>query len=67
MEEKKFILLAGFSNEEIIEFLKIYKANEKLPKAIFASVTETALDWKVKDWLDELTKEDDYYKQNKQS
>ncbi len=58
---KKFVLLAGFTNGETIELLKIYKANNKLPKAIFASLTETAMNWKVSDWLDELSKEDNYY------
>jgi hypothetical protein len=62
MKDKRFVLLAGFSDEELIETLKTYKSNNKLPKAIFASVTETALDWKVKDWLEELSREDEYYK-----
>jgi DNA-binding transcriptional MerR regulator len=57
-EKQKAILLSGFTNSEIKELLNCYKANKNLPKdIIFATVTETALDWKVKDWLKELEAE----------
>jgi len=65
MEEKKFVLLANFTNEEVAELLSWYKQNKRLPRPIFASVTETVLQWKVSDWLEELKKEDDYFNQNK--
>jgi hypothetical protein len=58
-------LLAGFSNEEIVEFLKTYKSNNQLSKAIFGSITEIALNCKASEWLDELSKEDDYFKSKK--
>ncbi len=65
MKEKKLpkaILISGFSDEEIKELLKCYKANKNLPQTIFASVTKTVLEWKVKDWLKELEEEDRYFR-----
>ncbi len=59
----KAILLSGFTNEEIKEFLNWYKQNKNLPRVILASVTETALEWKVKDWLKELEEEDRYFRE----
>jgi len=65
MEEKKYVLLANFTNEETTELLSWYKQNKKLPRVIFASVTDTVLQWKVSEWLEELKKEDEYFHQNK--
>ncbi len=59
----KAILLSGFTDKEIMELLKCYKANKNLPRTIFASVTETSLKWKVEDWLKELAEEDRYFKE----
>jgi len=56
MEENKFVLLANFTNEETAEFLSWHKQNKKLPRVIFASVTDTVLQWKVSEWLEELKK-----------
>jgi hypothetical protein len=58
----KAILISGFTDEEIRELLRCYRENKKLPRTIFATVTETALEWKVKDWLKELEEEDRYFK-----
>ncbi len=58
----KAILLSGFSNDEIKELLNCYRKNKKLPETIFASVTKTALNWKVKDWLKELQAEHEEFK-----
>ena len=63
----KAILLSGFTNEEIREFLGWYKQNKNLPRVILASVTETALEWKVKDWLKELEEEDKYFREKVKS
>jgi len=63
----KAVLLSGFTNEEIKEFLSWYKQNKNLPRVILASVTETALEWKVKDWLKELEEEDKYFREKAKS
>lgn len=65
MEEKKYVLLANFTNEETAELLSWHKQNKKLSRVIFASVTDTVLQWKVSEWLEELKKEDEYFHQNK--
>jgi DNA-binding transcriptional MerR regulator len=64
-KQPKAVLLSGFTNEEIREFLNWYKQNKKLPRVILASVTETALEWKVKDWLKELEEEDRYFRESR--
>ena len=65
-KEPKAILLSGFTNGEIKELLNSYKKNDKLPKdIIFATVTETALNWTVKDWLKELSTEHKEFKKLK--
>ncbi len=62
MIDRKIIIINGFSEEELKEFLSWYKQNEKLPKSIFAVVTEHSIEWKVKDLLEELVKEDEEMK-----
>ena len=65
-KEPKAILLSGFTNGEIKELLNSYKKNGKLPKdIIFATITETALNWTVKDWLKELNAEHEEFKKLK--
>ena len=53
----KTIIIHDFSDKEINEFINHYKKNEKLPKVIFATVTETTKEMKVKDILKELEEE----------
>ena len=65
MIDKKVIILNGFKEEELKEFLSWYKKNEKLPKSIFAVVTEHSMEWKVKDLIKELVKEDEEVKRLK--
>lgn len=65
MEDKKFVLLANFSKEEVFELISWYKQNKKLPPSIFASVTETVLKWRVSEWLQELENEDKYFHSGK--
>ncbi len=65
MIDKKVVILNGFTKEELKEFLSWYKKNEKLPKAIFAVVTEHSIEWKVKELLEELIKEDEEMKKLK--
>lgn len=65
MEEKKHGLLANFANEETAELLSWHKQNKKLPRIIFASVTDTVLQWKASEWLEELKNKDEYFHQNK--
>ena len=53
----KTIILNDFTDKEINEFINHYKKNPNLPKSIFALVTETTKEMKVKDILKELEEE----------
>ena len=55
-EKNKVIILNGFSDSQLNEFINFYKAN-KLPKAIFSTVTKTSKEFKLKRLLKELKKE----------
>ncbi len=60
-DEKKYILLSGFTNDEVKKVINCLKSSKELPRIIFATTTETVLKWTVKKWLDELAKEDIIY------
>ena len=62
---KKFLLLGNFSNEEIVKIMQKIKETIDTKDVIFATLTPTVMEWKVKDWLEELEKEDDYFKNKK--
>jgi len=53
---KKFLLLGNFSNEEIVKIMQKIKETIDTKDVIFATLTPTAMEWKVKDWLEELEK-----------
>ena len=55
-EKHKVIILSGFSDEQLNNFINIYKKN-KLPEATFATVTKTSKEFKIKDLVKELKKE----------
>lgn len=55
-EKHKAIILSGFSDKQLNKFINNYKKNN-LPKAIFATVTKTSKEFKIKDLLKELKKE----------
>lgn len=56
---KRVILLHNFKDSEVKEFLELLKGNEKLSRSIVAVTTEISLDWKVRDLMDELIREDE--------
>jgi CRISPR/Cas system endoribonuclease Cas6 (RAMP superfamily) len=62
---KKFVLLGNFSNEEIVKVMQKIKEAIDTKEVIFATLTPTVMEWEVKDWLEELEKEDDYFKNKK--
>lgn len=62
---KKFLLMGNFSNEEIAKIIQSLKGSIDLKDVIFATITPTAMEWKVKEWLEELEKEDKYFKDQK--
>ena len=64
--EKKFLLLGNFSNEEIVKIMAALKSVIDTKDVIFATLTPTVLEWKVKDWLKELEEEDAYFKSKNQ-
>ncbi|MBD6955828.1 MAG: DUF3783 domain-containing protein [Thermoplasmata archaeon] len=59
---KRVILLHNFNDSEVKEFLDMLKGNEKLSRSIVAVTTEISLEWKVKDLMDELIREDEEIK-----
>ncbi len=62
IKEAKIIIINGFTNEELKEFLAFYKKNPNLPIPIFATVTDNSLQMKVKDLIEELIEEDKNFK-----
>lgn len=62
---KKFLLFHNFTNEEIVKIMQKVKEVVNVENVIFATLTETAKEWKVKEWLEELEKEDEYFKKQK--
>lgn len=58
---KKYILLSGFTNEEVKKVINFLKSSKELPRIIFARTTGTVLGWTVKEWLDELAREDNLF------
>ncbi|MFU2158480.1 MULTISPECIES: DUF3783 domain-containing protein [Caldisericum] len=63
---KKFILLGNFTNEEIVKIMQKVKEAINTEDLIFATLTDTVKEWKVKDWLKELEEEDEYFKKQKE-
>lgn len=59
----KVIILEGFSDEQLHNLIDIYKKN-KLPKCIFASITNRSREFKLKDLINELKKEHKAIKKN---
>ena len=53
-KDTKIILLSGFSDSELHAVIDAYRLNPALPKAIFATVTETSENFTVKALLAEL-------------
>ncbi|ASJ07248.1 DUF3783 domain-containing protein [Thermococcus pacificus] len=57
---RKFVIMHGLSNEELKEVIRSVKALNP-GRVIFATTTETALGWKLEDYLNELMEEDEYF------
>ena len=55
-EKEKIIILSGFSDEELHNFIDFYKLGN-LPKPIFASVTKNNKEFKLGNLINELKKE----------
>lgn len=58
-EIKKYILFSGFNNEEVKKIITCIKNCSFYTGIIFATTTETTMEWTVKEWLEELSKEDE--------
>ena len=58
-DKHKIVILSGYSDEQLHKFIEIYKLS-KLPKAIFATITNKSKEFKVKYLLKELKKEHKY-------
>lgn len=55
-DKVKVVILSGFSDSQLHNLINNYKKNN-LPKAIFATVTKTSKEFKIKDLIKELKKE----------
>jgi len=65
MKEGKVILLHGFDREEIAKILKAVKSVAKDPQEIaFAMSTPTNLNWKIKDFIDDVRGDHEYLRRN---
>ena len=62
---QKVMILHGFSNIEINIIFELLKNNEPLKKTIVAVTTPSSIEWKVKDLINELLKEDQALKLKK--
>ncbi|WP_175059613.1 DUF3783 domain-containing protein [Thermococcus sp. 2319x1] len=57
---RKFIIMHNLSNEEVKRVIKTVRSQGINP--IFATTTPTSLTWKLEDLLDELVREDEYFR-----
>ena len=57
---RKFVIMHGLDNETLKGVIKAVKVLN-LGRIIFATTTETALGWKLEDYLNELMAEDEYF------
>jgi len=64
-EERKVMIIHGFSNKEINILFDLLKNNESLKKTIVAVTTPVSIEWKVKDLIGELLLEDEALKNKK--
>jgi hypothetical protein len=65
MPEGKFILLHGFTREELSAVMRAVKSAVMDPGEIaFAVTTDTNREWKVDDLVREVTEEHEYMKNN---
>ncbi|NJE04637.1 DUF3783 domain-containing protein [Thermococcus sp. M36] len=58
---RKFVIMHGLDNEAIKGVIRAVKGLN-LGRIIFATTTETSLTWRLEDLLNELIKEDEYFK-----
>ncbi|WP_258084258.1 DUF3783 domain-containing protein [Thermococcus thermotolerans] len=58
---RKFVIMHGLDNEAIKGVIRTVKGLN-LGRIIFATTTETSLTWKLEDLLNELIREDEYFK-----
>ncbi|ASI99019.1 DUF3783 domain-containing protein [Thermococcus celer] len=58
--QRKFVIMDGVDNETIKHVISSVKSL-RLGRVIFATTTENSLGWKLKDLLEELMAEDEYF------
>lgn len=57
---RKFLIMHDLSNEEVTRVIKVVRSQGISP--IFATTTPTSLTWKLEDLLNELIREDEYFR-----
>ncbi|ASJ12619.1 DUF3783 domain-containing protein [Thermococcus thioreducens] len=58
---RKFVIMHGLDNETLKDIIRTVKSLNP-GRAIFATTTETSLTWRLEDLLNELIKEDEYFR-----
>ncbi len=65
MKDGKVILLHGFDREEMGKILRAVKSVASNPQEIaFAMSTPTNLDWKIRDFIDDVRGDHEYLQKN---
>ncbi len=59
--KERFLIMDGLDNEDIKRVMEVVKGLSK-ERVIFATTTETNLKWTLEELLDELRKEDEYFR-----
>ncbi|WP_366513790.1 DUF3783 domain-containing protein [Thermococcus aggregans] len=57
---RKFIIMHNLSNKNISKVIKVLRSHGI--NGIFATTTPTSLTWKLEDLLNELIREDEYFR-----
>ncbi|WP_018963578.1 DUF3783 domain-containing protein [Coprothermobacter platensis] len=64
-EEQRFVLLHGFSDEELSKVMKACRAALPEKEFVFAVTTPTNMQWKVGDLMEEVVKEHEFMKKQR--
>ncbi len=64
-KETKVVIVYGFSSKQLNTFIDHYRKNAELPKTIFATVTSTSKNMRLRDLIRELEQEKRSIQQNK--
>ncbi|QTA38133.1 DUF3783 domain-containing protein [Thermosipho ferrireducens] len=64
-KEKRYIIMHGFSRDEVLKILKLMRENFPEKELIFATTTPINITWKLEDLINEIDKEHETMKKLK--